>query len=367
MSIFGVGGSEPVRGVPPPGSGIPGEGGKEISAKDMVERRGNSAYIDMGVLYGHIQSNFMVWWPEPVSIDQAKLDDFLNDLFSQLGRDGIKKIEFSFAQISDIEKLVNGQGGGSAADKITDIFKDNFKVGKTSGQNFLKYFISAAHHNGVRAELSFGGAIASASDWKINGNPATAAQHLVEFMNNYDIDGADFDIESDAIMKGNSASDVQTFFKTLHQGLSPAKDVTLTVMGDINQWSKTLAPLFTGFDSMFDGLNLMLYSDKEFYIDADNPTWGLKQWISLINDPSKIHIGFFDSIPYENPDASSGKKYDVSGLERGEAAAKIYLDVLKDLGLSKAQMGEPFWWTDNPTTISGNKTMEQFYNYLSKH
>jgi hypothetical protein len=330
------------------------------------EVRGESCYLDMGVLYGYVVSNCMVWWPEPISINQSQLDAFLDPLFQQLTREGVNHIEFAFTQLADIAKLDKGVAG-TPTDKITDIFADNYPVGLT-GENLFEYMIAKAHDYQVQTELSYGGAIATAADWTLQGAPASQAKLLAQLVDKYNLDALDFDIESGDIMQVNKPADVVTFFKQLHTHLHPSKRVILTVMGDAPTWAgNILKPLFTQFDQMFDGVNLMLYSNTQYYLDANNPTWGINLWLTYVPDPSKICIGFYDKIAYEDPASSAGRPYNVSGLTRGQAAAKIFLDLLADLHLTRDQVAEPFWWTDTPTTLAQNQVLSDFYQYLSTH
>jgi hypothetical protein len=64
-------------------------------------------------------------------------------------------------------------------------------------------------------------------------------------------------------------------------------------IGDINQFPEVF---FTDFDLYFDNVNLMLYSNTQYYIDATGSlyTWSLDKWIEAVgNDPSKLSIGFY--------------------------------------------------------------------------
>ncbi len=205
---------------------------------------------------------------------------------------------------------------------------------------------------------------------KIQGDPTSQAEHLAEFMNRYNIDAVDWDIEganAHALMTVNRPEDAALFFQKLHSLLSAqGKESVLTIEGNLQNASGDLSPLFQQFDQTFDGLNLMLYDGgTHYYLDADNPTWGLKQWLSYVKDPSKIHVGFFDAIPYENPSASAGGQYPVpQGLSRGAAAAWVYEYVLNQLGLSSDQAGAPFWWTQDPTRLPSDQTIVDFWNAL---
>ena len=342
--------------------------------EEFTKKNGDSVYIDMGKLYGtYVIGHFMKWWPEPVCIDQKKLDAFLEKFFTQLKADGTKSINLSFAQIQDIEKLLKSQAGASD-DTITQIFEKNYPVGKT-GNNFLKYFIQQANKNGIKGDISFGGAVATGPNMKIPMDPVQAAKDLVDFMKEYSFDSVDFDLEGSGaaqLMTQNSPKDVETFFKTLHGQLSSQnKSVILTVAGSIQDGpTGYLKPLFENFSNMSDGVNLMLYSNTQYYIDANNPTWGISQWIKYVPS-SKINVGFYDSIDYTNPASSAGEKYNIPpGLTNGQAAAYIYIQLQKQLAKinpKNVPLGQPFFWTDNPSKLTTNTFMSDFIQYLQTH
>jgi chitinase len=332
---------------------------------------GASCYIDDGYMENVINQD-MIWYPGEY-IDQTKLDLFLNALITRLQLDGINKLEHSFAQLQDINSLLNGTPSASGCDTIAQIIgpSTNYPVGST-GKNFLKYFNEKVSAAGIQVDLSFGGAVATAADMKIQGDPATQAQNLAQFMENYGFNSVDFDIESPTIMTVNNPADVVTFFSTLHGILTTqGKQSILTIEGSLQDGpGGVLAPLFKNFDQNFDGLNLMLYSNSQYYLDANNPTWGIEQWMQYIPDPSQIHIGFFDQIPYNSPSASgSGVPYDIPpGLTYGQAAAAIYLQLLQQCGgYTPNQFGEPFFWTQDPTQLAGNPFPLDFHNYLENN
>jgi len=339
-----------------------------IASENFLTVKGESAYIDMGLFYSYIVSNCIRWWPEPVEIDPTKTDAFLKPIFDSLKTQGVTQIDLSFSQIANIDALLSGAGAGGT-DAVGQIFKDGYNVGDT-GKNFLAYLTDTAHANGVKCDLSFGGENATSDDMKIQGDPTSQAEHLAEFMNRYNIDAVDWDIEganAHALMTVNRPEDAALFFQKLHSLLSAqGKESVLTIEGNLQNASGDLSPLFQQFDQTFDGLNLMLYDGgTHYYLDADNPTWGLKQWLSYVKDPSKIHVGFFDAIPYENPSASAGGQYPVpQGLSRGAAAAWVYEYVLNQLGLSSDQAGAPFWWTQDPTRLPSDQTIVDFWNAL---
>lgn len=378
--IYGAGGPEGISPNLPLGSGsLSGQ-----PSGQLVQQQGDTAYIDMGKLYGKLQGSDVIrWWPEPVVIDADKLDAFLAPLLDNLH--GVKNFNLSFAQLSDIPYLI-GKPGSSydhSCDPIANLFDPdmqnhgggNLRVVDAKGNtydNILQYMCSYAHANNMKVNLSFGGeSAASANDWKLPSDPKTTASDLVAFMNKNGLDGADFDVENDQMMSQNSSVALQEFFQNLHTELSSqGKQTILTIPGDINIWgpngSGQLGPMFSSFDS----INLMLYSKDQYYLDPDNSkgaTWGLREWIQAVGDPSKLHIGFYDSIDYRNPSSSAGEKYNISeGATNGQAAAEIYKQLLSDLHLTPNQLGSPFMWTDDPTALASNNFENDFYAELNK-
>lgn len=341
------------------------------SPATATSRFNDSVYVDMGIFYGSdVTSKFITWWPDPVSIDQTTIGPYLNTFFTSLIDDGVNEIKLAFAQLCDIDALESSQMGTSQSNTITQIFQNNYPVGSTT-ENFLKYFNASAHSYGLKVSLSFGGEAAQPSDMTINGDPSTEAKNLISFLKNYWFDSVDFDIEGsnvEALLSQNSPSSVLTFFQVLHENLPPTIQSILTLEGGLTEGpSGPLAFLFSSFNTQFDGVNLMLYSDSQYYIDANNVTWGIKQWMQFVPDLTQLHIGFYDSVAYENPNSSAGTIYPIpDNLTRGQAAAFIYQTLLSELGISYSQIGKPFWWTDNPANLTTDTVLSDFYHYLNQ-
>jgi hypothetical protein len=337
--------------------------------KDFVKStgKGGNCYIDMGELYGNwVMGNAMSWWPLPVCIDQEKVDAFLSQIFLQLQKDGIRTLSVSFAQIADIEHLLNGTAG-SPEDTITPIFSDGYLVG-TTGKNFLQYFSQSANAQNIQVNLSFGGADATPADMQVSNNPVQQAQDLARFMAENNLLGVDFDLEGQVVVTVGSDPNALQFFQTLHTQLqSQNKRSAITLAGSLQDGPLgPLKTLFANFNSCFDQVNLMMYSTSQYYLDANNVTWGLQQWIEQVGgDPSKLSIGFYDSIPYEDPAASAGQQYNIpAGLTRGAAAAWVYKQVCTNLGLLPSNFAPPFWWTDNPMNIPDDQVLFDFNTAL---
>src|SRR5579872_4345354 len=207
---------------------------RQYEPKDFIQKSNDgSCYIDMGELYGTwVMGNAMDWWPLPVHIDQAKVDTFLGEIFTQLEKDGITEVNLSFAQICDINNLLDGTAG-SATDTITPIFTDNYPVGDT-GPNFLRYFNESANKAGIKVDLSFGGANANDADVKINGDPNQQATNLVQFMSENSISSVDFDLEGATVAAMGKDPNAIPFFTSLHRQLaSQGKRSTITLAGSL--------------------------------------------------------------------------------------------------------------------------------------
>jgi hypothetical protein len=337
---------------------------KIIKSRSVISNEG--CYIDMGLLYGGwVYENAIIWWPEPISLDKAKIDVFLTDFFSQLKRDGVSNIKYSFDQLCDIFKIINREPGVNT-DTISPIYVDNYLVSGTE-QNFLEYMTSFGLANGVTSTLSFGGALAGATEMTLPDDGVTCASALADFMKKTNIKSIDYDIEGAAVVASTDSNNLAFYEALKTQVNAMGGTVSVAVIGDINQFPEVF---LKDFNSYFDRVNLMLYSNTQYYIDATGSlyTWSLDKWIQAVgNDPLKISIGFYDSIAYEDPASSAGEKYDIEGLTRGQAAASIYLQAAKNLGITVCDFASPFWWTDNPVTLSANTVLQDFYSYLDQH
>jgi len=359
-----------------------------FKAKQTATQIKDSTYIDMGIFEG-LLNNAITWYSKDYPngfYDSKNLDAQLDTIFNPLVADGTDEINLSFAQITNIAAILNPdlKKSYSGDDKILEILTFNpagnnpnfnkpiIKNGKKLNLDIIQYISSYANSKGIKVDLSFGGAVAQNTDYVI-GNPITAANNLVALMDKYNMETVDFDIEDVSGLMANGKDNVISFLKTLHSSLAAKnKKVLLTVLGSTSNGPKgPLKPIFDEFDACADGVRLMLYSNAQFYIDADNADWGFKTWIDIIKDPSKINIGFYDKIPYETPQTSdpdySAEKYSgfPSNPTRSEAAAWIYKKVSKDSGLSISQFGEPFAWTDDPLTISTNQFFQGFDKNLN--
>lgn len=372
--------------------------GQSLSDPGVFGIQGQSCYIDMGKFYGTNIWNCMKWDKTPGYISEdALIQGYVGDFFNHLKSEGVKKIDLSFAQLNDIQNLLedsyNPPRGSGTSYKPTDTFQQILHSVDASGKyfnqlpyavcdssgnpispNFLSWLINYAHSQGIQVDLSFGGAVGAGVDLKLPSDPATSAKDLATFLNNMGFDSVDFDIENHDLFTQNSPQDLSTFFTTLHSALqAQGKQSTITLMGGVLD-DPAYNPLTQNL-SAFDDVNLMLYSNTQYYLNVkNNDIWkGIEGWLNKIpgQDPSKLHIGFYDSIPYERESANGdGSQYDIKpGSSRGQAAAQIYLQMCQQLkadGYLKPgqSLGQPFFWNDTPGDPRSEQVMQDFYDTL---
>jgi predicted nucleic acid-binding Zn-ribbon protein len=323
-----------------------------------VHTDGSTTYLDFGLIQAGIMK-YINWSTVPATVDEKGLLHYFDSLFAQLKAAGITQVDLAFSQLADVGALLSGDlSNVSAHDTIAQILQ--FSNQYLGGFDLISLFTKEAHAQGLSVDLSFGGLFGDHMQICPNGeDPHDQAVKMAAMMQKYGFDSIDFDLESGGAQEfmSQGVDVVKDYLKTLHTLLEAQnKTMTLTVMGDVNTWGKNVfAELFSDkfghktFSDYFDGLNLMLYSDTDYYLDADNSSWGLKQWIDVIGQEniSKMHIGFDDGVPYESPSASQGSKnYPIDPTSRGRSAALIYKEIIKQLhemGI-EGNFGEPFWW-----------------------
>lgn len=310
---------------------------------------GVACYLDLGEVGSQLWS-FMVYNPTTM-LNMTQYDQYLTSLFSQLKAAGVNQINLSFAQIGGIDSLLNN-GANAASDDVVGQMLASFP-------GAFQELIKQAHLAGISVDLAFGGE--NGASMTIVGPGETAqgqAQKLLQFLQTMNIDAIDFDFESTAFTTSNSAQDAIAFMTTLHQGMmSQNKPMTLTIEGAVTDWPQNLLKsLFYDannnliFFNLFDDLNLMLYSESQYYIDANNDTWGIEQWLDLIGkqNSAKLHIGFEDNVNYASASASAGETYTLDTTVPGTAAAEIYMQLQSQLAKDgyPTNFGEPFFWPD---------------------
>lgn len=304
-----------------------------------VSLAGGASYYDLGVF------NSTIWdyikWDNDKGysvIDPSLMDAFFQSICKELQAVQIDQIYLAFAQLTSLEAYYNNDFESqpiSPNDVIATqmkVFKDAQKAGTMDpGLNYLKMLVDGFHKYGIKVNLAFGGGNAGFTDYVLKED---SALKLSSILDNYGIDGVDFDIEVDL------PQDIVDQLKTFFASLGTQRQLTITVMMGIKDWPQgCLKELFDDFDSLFSGVNLMAYSNDAYYLDATNPSWGVGPWIDILGKENahKICLGLFDQVPYESPDARSA---------RGLKAAEIYLNLisnLKALGYP-TNFRAPFWW-----------------------
>ncbi|MBN2479914.1 MAG: hypothetical protein JXA94_06775 [Parachlamydiales bacterium] len=323
--------------------------------------------------------------------DESELKLAFDAIFKALNQDGSDEICLSFAQICDIANLLTAKGSYTPSDKVLEVLMYgtppnlaynkpifNAETSTLSDLNILQYMLSyASTKYNIKIDLSLGGAAASALDYAFNEDPKKAALDLVNFMNAYNIQDVDFDLENIEGFMTNGSDKILTFFQTLKSLLAKEnKKIYLTLLGDTTKGPNgPLKPIFDNFDTYVDGVRLMLYSNSQFYLDADNKNYGINLWIDAVKGPSKLSIGFFDMIAYENPQLTD-PDYDEKQKDgfysdfpknptRGQAAVWIYKKVASQLKLNFENFQKPFIWTNVPQNIPNNEFMKDFNEALS--
>lgn len=324
--------------------------------KQDVDLVGQQIYFDIGSFPAW---DFMNWQSSPPKMDSVKLNSYLTSLFDQFSNCKLNKIYLSFSQFNDIDHLLHG-GCNNPADSIATL------ISQYPGT--LEQIIQTAHQYNIQVDLSIGGENASGMViCKKGEKPQSQAQKFVQFMNRYNIDCIDFDLEDSgavSFVKYNSTRTIQTFFQTLHQELAKVgKSTTLTIEGSIHNWPQGyLKSLFYDrgnkpiFNDLFDGLNLMLYGNQ-FYLDIGGD-WGIESWLQIVGQENagKIHVGFQDGIDYSNLSKNWAPEQPGEpcpwtvkpNSSSGSAAAQIYYQLEQRLSADgfATPLGEPFWWPD---------------------
>lgn len=330
---------------------------------------GSRTYFDTGVFNPW---NFLIWSNPDNSevLNMPLLNSYLESLFSSFETNGYDGIYLSFSQIADIDYLDDPASWSSSLVSPADVFIRNMLLQiyqncpEGSIEQFLGAFIGTAHRHGVKVFLSFGGE--AADGLKICPNkgdtPSTQAQKLSSYLKTYQFDGADFDLESNAIQQSNTTEEINEFFSTLKGLLNANHQLSfLTVMGDISWATIAGSP-----SKNFDGINLMLYGSGgpggQYYIDAVNVTWGISEWMDIIGKDyaGMLSIGYQDDTYYEIPSASAGKIYTVDPNNRGISASMIYQQMTEDLAkaLYPTNLGECFWWPS--ISVKGAKGTDRY-------
>ncbi len=364
-------------------------------------------YFDFSMSFGTYIWNYIEWSPN-VQLQEDQMNLYLTSLFSQMKQAGQTTIHLAFAQLENIDYYASGNFVASGIETRYDVVAavlnalqaDNVQV--PGYDQFLDYFIAQAHSNQMKVALSFGGGDAADIQFKILQQPdetyAGQAQKLFNFMQKYQIDIVDFDIEYSTAISSQpldpNGESIATFFKTLHDLLTPQGQYTyLTSMLDLRWPNSYLKSLFYDadgnliFNQLFNGVNLMAYSDTQYWLDPTDIGWGIEQWIDLLGTQATpmVHIGFDDQVAYASSSANGGNyKYTIKpGSTDGQAAAQIYLQLQQKLIADgyTVPLATPFYWPSANVNLgpyyesryrtTGNQSsfvsqaMQDFFNYLN--
>lgn len=368
----------------------------------------DSSYIDFGMSFGSSFWRF-VDYPAPNYtgvLNEKKMGEYLNSLFAQMKNAGQDEVFIAFAQLDNLDSYYLGDFSAvkdSSYDVVTSLLQSlqNNHIAVPGYKDFLDYFIQTAHQNGIKVQLSFGGMVAPDSAFQVLQNQQETyqgqADKLANFMKKYDIDGVDFDIESPSVLSSarpdSSGGTIFDFFKELHSQIEPeGRTSTLTSMLG-QSWRSVLSPLLSHFTDYFDALNLMAYSDTQYWLDPNTPAgcpdqgWTIEEWIDAIGreNAGMVHVGFDDGVPYASPQANGGQyAYPIQpGSTNGQAAAQIYLKLLEQLKKDGYEgLGNPFFWpasnvqpngqsrygvVDNNQSNFVSSDMKDFYDWLKDH
>ncbi len=372
-----------------------------------IQSVGDSSYMDFGMSFGSNIWGFITYPPPNYTgvLNEEKMGVYLGSLFSQMKASGQNTIDLAFAQLDNIDAYNSGnfQGTDTSYDVVMGLLSSLQKnqVDVPGYPDFLSYFVSQAHSSGMKVDLSFGGGVATDGSFKILQKAGETyqgqAMKLADFMKKYDIDGVDFDIEDPTALSSqkpdSTGQDVFSFFSALHSALEgTGQTMSLTTMLG-QSWRSTFSEFLSHFTTYFDGLNLMAYSDSQFWLDPDTPAgdpnqgWTIEDWIDAIGkqNAGMIHLGFDDGVPYSQQGANGGQySFQIQpGSSDGQAAAQIYLQVLDQLKKDGyPALGQPFFWPAAdvepggksryaPTASGGanfvSQAMQDFYQWLETH
>lgn len=361
------------------------------------EKPVEAVYFDFAMSFGTNIWPYIDWSATPATIDLDKMDSYLESLFSQMKGAGQTTVYLSFAQLDNIDVYASGNFLAPETDTISDVIAQllsqfqKYTIVTPGYDNFLYYVVQSAHRNGMELAVAFGGLNARATTFKVLNQAGETyngqAEKLSIIAANYAIDRFDFDIEDSTALSSQpldgEGDSIIVFFETLHSKLNAAKrTMTLTSMLSLADWPNgALKPLFYNsagqpiFSTIFDGLNMMAYSDTQYWIDPSNISWGIEQWLDIIGKENAglMHIGFDDGVLYALPGANAGSYvYHIKeGSTDGQAAAQILSELEAQLAADgyDAALGTPFFWPAadlQPNGKSRYSMTDQQSNFVSQ-
>ncbi len=306
----------------------------------------DSCSIDMKNLYkSWLCENAVCWWKDPVTVDQEKVDQFLDAFFRELKSYGIKDIHHHVEKLSDIFDAKE-HVKGSSKDTLSLIYRDNFPVG-LSGRNFFQYFCDRATENGMTNTLICKRTCNKGHTLDLPHEATASAKALVDFMKDANIQSVDFSFGTRDLARVEGSVTAKEFFAEVKR-LQEMRGClsTLTTFGTLD--SKHLAPI----NSYFDRFHILMTPTC-----LENPPKDLVQHVG--GDPSKISIGFDPKMAYVKRDRE-GKP-----LSKGHAAAHLYLQAAQKLGVSIDQLA-PVFWKRASSSILMYKHIYDFQEELGK-
>lgn len=132
--------------------------------------------------------------------------------------------------------------------------------------NDLHYVVNKAHQAGVKVLVSIAGGVlpACSGNWQTllqPANRATVVNNLLQFVNTFNLDGLDVDIEGVVLTNIDNAGNYTPFIQALRNGLPAGKLLTSATASYVGGMVPTSSLQY------FDFVNIMSY-------DAIGPGWG---------------------------------------------------------------------------------------------
>ncbi|MCH9616825.1 MAG: hypothetical protein SP4CHLAM5_00990 [Chlamydiia bacterium] len=319
------------------------------------------------------------------TVSEDRIDSYLYYFFQDMWGQGQCNVNFCHGQAVDLSNFIKGDYASMSATNSFGILEKK-TLGKLVGGKSVSMYVvdwlitSVAMKTGI----SFGGKAATGGDWDFGFDkidPVELAQDFSTWANDLALSRLDFDVQSADFIK-NDPQKLASFFTTLKDHFNGR--VTLTVPGDVTLWGlqgKNLFPLFrhAPFKTMFDSLNLILFDQTHYYLNAGQKpvqNWDLFLWISqLAKDSgytfaqaaSLVNIGFNASINYLDKECSKGPiPYEKmpSGITNGNASKFIFDKLQDSLTNETITLGCPFYMDSNAdySVSSSNGYESQFFN-----
>ncbi len=301
------------------------------------------SYYDMG--------KFNIWdfleWDNEKGyevVSSSKEEQFFSSLGKQLKESGFTGIYLAFGQMCNIDAYASGQfldrtlQGDVVGLQIQQLQEAQKKGSVDPKFSYLEWMINSLHKQGLQVAFSFGGVNSSLSSFI---PPENASGYLLQMIEKYGLEGIDLDVE--IALPPSTVELLTSMINQVNAARKSPSLFTLTLLASLTDNKNLLGMGFwlENASSLFKGINLMAYSETEYYIDADNPSWGIKEWIKEVKDAHLLRIGFYDAIAYE-------KSFGWDSTQRGKSARIILDNLCKALEESGycSTLGGTFWWPD---------------------